>query len=204
MFIEFSSFSWVIIMEWITTKRMKEENHSNLGYKFRLKYDVQANKDPLKSQGQKRVFTQGLRENNKKSRKISDKGDPSRNHQITFIPNPNSFPSEDLTQIDSASGIQDPSYVGPFNEIYSNVYQPYPSMFQESGPNFFNEGPLGFSQGPSDSRTVHSTYQGSQAWNQMGSSSGMHNPVDQQWNTFVSPSSPSTSRGMCIYIFFTS
>ncbi|KAJ1510074.1 hypothetical protein HMI56_006514, partial [Coelomomyces lativittatus] len=39
MFIEFSSFSWVIIMEWITTKRMKEENHSNLGYKFRLKYD---------------------------------------------------------------------------------------------------------------------------------------------------------------------
>ncbi|KAJ1501524.1 hypothetical protein HMI56_003187, partial [Coelomomyces lativittatus] len=73
-------------------------------------------------------------------------------------------------------------------------YQPYPSILQESGPNFFDKGPLGFSQGPSDSRTVHSTYQGSQAWNQMGSSSGMYNPADQQRNTFVSPSSPSTSR----------
>ncbi|KAJ1513865.1 hypothetical protein HMI54_014631 [Coelomomyces lativittatus] len=122
--IEVSALAWVLIMEWVVTKRMKEVNRLELGTKYVLKYN--ANKKRYKPRGRKsgsEVNIQGLLEGKNKSGKISHKGDPSRKQIATLNTNPNSFPAEDLTQRYSSLGIHDSAYVGPLNQIHSKVGQ---------------------------------------------------------------------------------
>ncbi|KAJ1511906.1 hypothetical protein HMI54_014959 [Coelomomyces lativittatus] len=182
--VQLSLLSWVFIMEWVTTKRMTEENNLKLGvnsWEFKFEYEhflpstsTQVKEKNSNSRGRKRnleILTPNLTEAKEKRINTSHKASPSKTHKNTIITTLDSLPSDGFSRINSLSRIPDNPYVDPYNTILSET----------SGSYFQKEDQTGTS-------TIDASFKSTQNSDHMGANSEIFDTSDQQRHTSTDPS----------------